>query len=91
MYIRELQRRWPFETPLCSAKSGLLCSYEGHLGNLNKAWQDNTDASGGEVGDHASLSSVQKNLGIPINFQEESGLITFEALNCMSFSRCQEM
>ena len=34
-YIRELQRVWPFETPLCSAKSGLLCSYEGHLRNLN--------------------------------------------------------
>ena len=34
-YIRELQLRWPFETPLCSAKSGLLCSYEGHLRNLN--------------------------------------------------------
>ena len=34
-YIRELQRGWPFETPLCSAKSGLLFSYEGHLRNLN--------------------------------------------------------
>ena len=34
-YIRELQWGWPFETPLCSAKSGLLCSYEGHLRNLN--------------------------------------------------------
>ena len=34
-YIRELQREWPFKTPLCSAKSGLLCSYEGHLRNLN--------------------------------------------------------
>ena len=34
-YIRELQRGWPFETPLCSAKSGHLCSYEGHLRNLN--------------------------------------------------------
>ena len=33
--IRELQRGWPFETPLCSAKSGLLSSYAGHLGNLN--------------------------------------------------------
>ena len=33
-YIRELQRGWPFENPLCSAKSGLLCSYEGHLRNL---------------------------------------------------------
>ena len=34
-YIRELQREWSFETPLCSAKSGLLCIYEGHLRNLN--------------------------------------------------------
>ena len=34
-YIRELQRGWPFETPLCSAKSGHLPSYEGHLRNLN--------------------------------------------------------
>ena len=34
-YIRELQGGWSFETPLCSAKSGLLCSYEGHLRNLN--------------------------------------------------------
>ena len=34
-YIRELERGWPFETPLCSAKSGNLRSYEGHLRNLN--------------------------------------------------------
>ena len=34
-YILELQRGWTFETPLCSAKSGLLSSYEGHLRNLN--------------------------------------------------------
>ena len=34
-YIRELQRAWPFETPLCSAKSGNVRSYEGHLRNLN--------------------------------------------------------
>ena len=34
-YILEFQRRWPFETPLCSAKSGLLSSYEVHLRNLN--------------------------------------------------------
>ena len=25
-YILEIQRGWPFETPLCSAKSGLLSS-----------------------------------------------------------------
>ena len=36
-YIRELQRGWPFKTPLCSAKSGLLSSYDVHLRNLNYA------------------------------------------------------
>ena len=36
-YILELQREWPFETPLCSAKSGLLSSYDGHVRNLNSA------------------------------------------------------
>ena len=35
VYIRELQRGWPFETPLSSAKSGHLRSYEGHLRNIN--------------------------------------------------------
>ena len=34
-YILELQRGWPFETPLCSAKSGRLSSYDAHLRNLN--------------------------------------------------------
>ena len=34
-YILELQRGWQFDTPLCSAKSGLLSSYDGHLRNLN--------------------------------------------------------
>ena len=34
-YILELERRWPFETPLCSAKSELLSSYNGHFRNLN--------------------------------------------------------
>ena len=34
-YILELQRGWPFETPLCSAKSGLLSGYYGQLRNLN--------------------------------------------------------
>ena len=34
-YILELQRGWLFETPLCSAKSGLLSISEVHLRNLN--------------------------------------------------------
>ena len=29
------------------------------------------------MGDQASLSSFQRDIGIPINFQEESGLGTF--------------
>ena len=68
---------WPFETRVCSAKSGLLSSYDGHLGKLNSAWQENTDASGGEQGGQASLFSWQNYIGIPINFHEESGIVTF--------------
>ena len=34
-YILELDQGWPFSTPLCSAKSGILFSYDGHLRNLN--------------------------------------------------------
>ena len=34
-YILELQRGWPFETPLCSAKSGRLSSKDRHLRYLN--------------------------------------------------------
>ena len=79
-YIRELQWGWIFETTLCSAKSGLLCSYEGHLRSLNSAWQDNTDTSAGEVGDQVSLSSLHSDIGIPINFQEESRLFSFCSL-----------
>ena len=36
-YILELQRGWPFEIPICSAKSGNVSSYHGHLRNLNYA------------------------------------------------------
>ena len=45
-YILELGRGCPFETGVCSVKSGHLSRYEGQLRNVNKAWQDNTDASG---------------------------------------------
>ena len=37
------------------------------------------------MGDHASLSSLQKDLGIPINFQEESGLVTRRGVCVMGF------
>ena len=76
-YILELQRGWICESRLCSSKSGFLSSYDGHLRHLNYAWQDNTDTCRGEVGDQSSLSSFHRDIGIPINFQEESGLDTF--------------
>ena len=56
-YILDLRRIWPFKIRVCSATSGLLSSYDGHFRNLNKVWQDNTDACGGEAGDRVSLSS----------------------------------
>ena len=77
MYILELWRGWPFETRVCSAKSELLSRYDGHLGKLNYAWQENTDASGGEPGGQASLINSYSYIGIPINFHEESGIVTF--------------
>ena len=76
-YILELPRGWPFEIRVCSAKSGLLFSYDGHLGKLNYAWQENIDASGWEPGGQASLIIWHSYIGIPINFHEESGIVTF--------------
>ena len=77
MYILELRRGWPFETRVCSAKSGLVSSYDRHLGKLNYAWQENTVASGDEPGSQTSLISWHKYIGIPINFQEVSAIVTF--------------
>ena len=77
VYIQELRRGWPFETRVCSAKSGLLSSYVGHLRKLNYAGQENIDASGGEPGGQASLISWHSYIGIPINFHEESVIVTF--------------
>ena len=35
------------------------------------------DAYGGEAGDQVSLSNWHSDIGIPINFQEDSGIVTF--------------
>ena len=40
------------------------------------------------MGDQVSLSSFQKDLGIPINFQEESGLDTLKASVSGNFGSC---
>ena len=65
------------QTRVCSATSGLLSSYEGHVRNLHDAWQGNTDASRSEAGYQVYLSNCHSDIGIPINFQEESGIVTF--------------
>ena len=68
---------WPFEIQVSSAKSGLLSSYDEHLRKLKQAWQYNTEASGREAEGQASLISWHSYIGIPINFHEESGIVTF--------------
>ena len=58
-------------------KSGHLSRYGGHIGKLNSAWQDNTDASEGEAGGQVSLTGWHINIGIPMNFHKESDIVTF--------------
>ena len=68
---------WPFKTRVWSATSGLLSGCEGHLRILREAWQGNRDTSRGEVGDPGSFFSCHRDIGVPLNFQEESGIISF--------------
>ena len=77
VYILELRRGWPFETRVSSAKSGLLSSYDGHLGKLNYAWPENRDASGGEPVGQASVISWHSYIGVSNNFHKQSGIVTF--------------
>ena len=89
MYILELRRGWPFETRVCSAKSRVLSSYDGHLGKLNYAWQENTDTSGGNPGGQDSLICWHSYIGIPINFMKSQASSPFEALNSAQLSKSQ--
>ena len=89
MYILELRRGWPFETRVCSAKSGLLSSYDGHFGKLTCAWQENTDASAGEPGGQASLISWHSYTVIPINCPKTQASSPFEELNSVHLSKSQ--
>ena len=77
VYILELRRGWTTETRVFSEKSGLRSSYDGDFAKLNYAWQENTDASGCEPGGQASLIICNSYIGIPVNFHEESGIVTF--------------
>ena len=90
LYILEIRREWQYETRDCSATSGLLSSYEGHLGKLNYAWQENIDASGGEPGGQASLISWHSYIVIPINFHKSEASSPFEAMKSAQLSMCQK-
>ena len=76
-YVLELRRGWPLKTAVVSATSRLLSCYVGHLRNLFEAWQGNRDPSLGEARDPGSLSSCHRDIGVPINLQEDSGIVTF--------------
>ena len=90
MYILELQREWPIETWLCSAKSGLLSSYDGHLGKLNYAWQENTDASGGESGGPKRPLLVGTVILVFLSiFTKDQASLPFETLNSAQLSKSQ--
>ena len=76
-YILELQWGWTFKTHVFSSKSGLLSSCEGHFSIFLKAWHGKRDVSGGEGGDPGSHSSCHRDIGIPMNFQVDSGILSF--------------
>ena len=77
MYDLELRWGKSLKTFVYSVTSGVLFSYDGHPRNLNYAWQDNSDACGGESGDQGSLSSWNNDIEISIHFQKESGIVSF--------------
>ena len=89
MYILELRWGWPFETRVCSAKSGLLSSYDGHLGKLNYAWQENTDASGGEPAAKLPLLVGTVILVLLSIFKKSQASSPFEALISAHLSKSQ--
>ena len=81
MYILEFRRRWPFETQVCSAKSGLLSGYDGHLGKLNYAWQENQMLL--EVSREAKRPLLFSTIILVFLsiFTKSQALLPFEALN----------
>ena len=90
VHILDLQWGWPFKTPVCSATSGLLSSYEGYLRNLHEAWQGNTDASRGDLGNRGSLSTCHTViLGFLSIVKKTQASSPFEALNSTCLLRCQ--
>ena len=81
MNILELWWGWSFETRVCSTKSGLLSSYDGHLGKLNYAWPENTDPSGSEPGGKRPILVGTVILVFLSIFTKSQASSPFEALN----------
>ena len=73
----------------CPAKSGLLSCYDGHLGKLNYAWQENTDASG--VSREAKLPLLVGTVILIFLsiFTKSQASSPFEALNSAHLSKSQ--
>ena len=90
VYILELERGWPFETRVCSSKSGLLSSYDGHLGKLNYAWQENTDVSVSEPGGQRPLLVRTVILVFLSIFTKSQASSPFEAMSSTHLSMCQK-
>ena len=89
--ILELQRGWPFETPLCSAKSALWSSYDGHFRNLN--WLGRIIQTLLEMRWETKCPFLVSTeiLGFLSNFKNSQASSAFEALNSTSLWRCQGM
>ena len=90
MYILELQRGWTFETRVCSAKSGLLSSYDGHLVKLNYAWQENKTLL--QVSREAKLLFLVGTVILVFLsiFTKSQASSLFEAMNSAHLSMCQK-
>ena len=78
-----------FETWVCSAKSGLLSSYDGQLGKLNYACPENTDPSGGEPGGKRPLLVGRVILVSLSIFTKSQASSPFEAVNSAHVSNSQ--
>ena len=89
VYILEFRRGWPFEPRVCSAMSGLLSSYDGHIRNLNYPWQENTDTSGVSREAKRPLLVGRVILVFLSIFTKSQASSPFEALNSAHLSKSQ--
>ena len=88
-YILELEWGWAFKTPLCSAKSGLLSSYYGHLRNLTKIGRIIQTLLEVPWETKRPFLGSTEILGFLSIFKKTQASSPFEALNSTSLLRCQ--